>query len=131
MQHNHSPATQEVLDISSLTLDEVLQFICEAWERGLKDSPRFRDLPVMNRLKELLSEGAGRQVTERKALEDAERIRILVDSESDREDGCSTSISWGGSSDASSMADSEYTVRSIRSFKERTSYFFRPRQQSR
>jgi hypothetical protein len=120
---------QEVFNISTLTLHEVLQFICEAWERGLKDSPRFRDL--MNRLKELLAEGSGREVTERKALEDAERIRILVDSEPDREDGDSTSISWGGSSDASSMADSEYTVRSIRSFKERTSYFFRPRQQSR
>jgi len=124
-EHDHYLEMREVLEISSFTLDEVVQDICESWERGLKDSTRFQVL--INRLKTLLAEGAGREVAERKALEDAERIQILVDSSSDREDGDPTSISWGGSSDASSMVDSEYTVRSIRSFKERTSYFFRPR----
>jgi len=120
--HDHSLEMQEVFDITSFTLDEVLQVICESWERGLKDSTRFQVL--INRMKKLLAEGAGREVAERKALEDAERVQMMVDS--DREDGGSPSISWGGSSDASSTADSEYTVRSIRSFKERTSYFFRP-----
>jgi hypothetical protein len=102
----------------------------------LKDSPRFRE--AMNRINELLAEGAsgrgrgaGRKVAEREALEDAERIvRTLVD-HPDRElagDYSTSSISWvGGNSDANSMADSEYTVRSISSFNERTSYFFRPR----
>jgi len=127
--HRHSPEPQEVLDLPPLTLDEVLQLICECWERGLKDSMRFRVL--IGRMKNLLAEGAGGEVAERKALEDAERIQIMVDSD-DREDHHSSSTSWGPScSDARSMADSEYTVKSIRSFKERTSYFFRPRHISR
>jgi len=124
---HHSPEPQEILDLPPLTLDEVAQLICECWERGLKDSMRFRVL--IGRMKKLLAEGtgAGGEVAERKALEDAERIQVLVDS--DREDlrRWTSSTSWGGCSDARSMAGSEYTVRSIRSFKERTSYFFRPR----
>jgi hypothetical protein len=114
----HSPpeTQEEDLDLSPLPLDEVVQLICEFWERGLKDSMSFRIL--LSQMKELLAEGA-----ERKALEDAEHIQTLVESgrEEDRRS------SWGGFSDAISMVDSEYTVRSIRSFKERTNYFFRPR----
>lgn len=120
-----SPESQveEVVDLPPLPLDEVVQLICESWERGLKDSMRFRVL--LSRMKKLLAEGADGEVAERKALEDAERIQTLVDSDREEEDRWP---SWRrGCSDAISMVDSEYTVKSVKSFKERTSYFFRPR----
>jgi hypothetical protein len=121
----HSPPKTQVEDLDlfpqALPLDEVVQLICEFWERGLKDSMSFRVL--LSQMKELLAEGAGGEVAERKALEDAERIQTLV--ESDREEDRRSSRV--GCSDVISMVDSEYTVKSVRSFKERTSYFFRPR----
>ena len=126
-EHAHSPETQEILDLAPLTLDEVVQLICEAWEHGLKGSMRFRVL--ISRMKILLAEGAGGKVAERKALEDADRIQIMVDSV--QEDDGSSSTSWGESSNTRSMAVSEYTVRSIRSFKERACSFFRPRHNTR
>ena len=118
-----SPETQEQdLELTPRTLDEVVQLICEFWERGIKDSMRFRVL--LSQMSELLAEGAGGEVSERKALENAERIQTLVDSDREEEDRWS---SWGRCSDAISMVDSEYTVKSVKSFKERTSCFFRPR----
>ena len=118
----HSPpeTQEEAIDLSPPPLDEVVQLICESWERGFKDR---RFLVLLSRMKKLLAEGAGGEVAERKALEDAERIQTLV--ESDREEDRWSS--WRGCSDAISMVDSEYTVKSVKSFKERTSYFFRPR----
>ena len=122
------PKTQEEeVDLPPLPLDEVVQLICESWERGFKDR---RFWVLLSRMKKLLAEGAGGEVAERKALEDAERIQTLVESDSDREVEDRRS-SWVGRSDAISMVDSEYTVKSVRSFKERTSYFFRPRHVTR
>ena len=122
------PETQEEgVDLPPLPLDEVVQLICESWERGFKDR---RFWVLLSRMKKLLAEGAGGEVAERKALEDAERIQTLVESDSDREVEDRRS-SWVGRSDAISMVDSEYTVKSVRSFKERTSYFFRPRHVTR
>ena len=119
----HSPPeTQEDdLELTPHTLDEVVQLICESWERGINDSMQFRVL--LSQMSELLAGGAGGEVAESKAPEDAKRIQTLVDS--DREED--RWYSWGKCSDAISTVDSEYTVKSVKSFKERTSCFFRPR----
>jgi len=82
----------------------------------------------MSRMKKLLAEGAGGEA-ERNALEDIERIPIMIESES--AESSSSLVSCRGSSDTSSMVCSEYTVRSITSIKERTSWFFRPRDKTR
>jgi len=76
----------------------------------------------MSRMKKLLAEGAGREA-ERNALGEVRQIPILIESK----DAGPSLDSLGGSLDTSSMVSYEYTVRSTTSIKERTSWFYRPR----
>jgi hypothetical protein len=111
-----------------------IKLIRDAWERGLNDNRAFRVL--MGRIKKLLDESAEAGADEQHAhgehgrfdshwQEGAENLQIRqVDSEDIALDGSSTT--WPEGSDANSMAYSEYTVRSITSFNERTNWLFRP-----
>jgi hypothetical protein len=120
----------EKQDLPSLSVSEIVQLICDTWERGLNDNRALRVL--MGRVKKLLDESAEAGTDERHAHgehgrfdghreEGAETPRIRVDSENIERDVFSTT--WPESSDASSMAYS-YTVTSITSFNERTNWLF-------
>ena len=133
--------TRQVLDLPAPTLAEVIQVICDSWERGLKENVPFREL-----IRKLLAEaegagaGAGGEVEgnvlgEHGPLDNPWQVctqcfqaQGVVDSEDVGRGSCSslTERSWEGS-DASSTVYSEYTVRSTTSLNERTNWFFRPR----
>ena len=114
-------------DLPTLTISELIQLICDAWEHGLNENRAF--LVLMCRIKQLLDENE-RYAHEKHGRFDSHwqegtehpQIRRQVDSKDFELDDSSTT--WPESSDASSMTYSEYTVRSVTSSNERTNWLF-------
>jgi hypothetical protein len=118
-EHNYDIERQEKSpDSPGLTLDEVLQLIRNLWEVGLTDSVPF--LVLISQLRSLVAASAEGD-SNKNELEDVDCDRTLVNR--DPEDArpfraCCEPCSEGNSS----VDPSEYTVRSIMSFKERTNW---------
>jgi hypothetical protein len=119
---------EKVLDPpSGVALDEVIQLVRELWERGLNDSVPL--LVLVNQLKSLLAVDAEGEA-DRNEPEGFDCLQTLVNPEPDSEDVDSSVpvVSREGSSDTGTMDSSKYTVKSITSFKERTSWLYPPRE---
>ena len=115
---------EKVLDPpSGVALDEVIQLVRDLWERGLDDSVPL--LVLVSQLKTLLALGA-EGVANRTEPEEFDCLQTLVNT--DPEDAGSFLASCEGVSDAiSSVESADYSVRSVTSFKERTVWYYRPR----
>ena len=114
-------------DLPTPTISEVISLICDAWEHGLNENRTF--LVLMCRIRKLLDENEpyahekhGRFDNHWQEGTEHPQIRRPVDSKDFELDDSSTT--WPESSDASSMTYSEYTVRSVTSFNERTNWLF-------
>jgi hypothetical protein len=129
-EHDDDVELQEkILDLP-VALDEVIQLVRDLWERGLNDSV---PLPVLvNQLKSLLAVDAEGEA-DRNEPEGFDCLQTLVNPEPDSEDVDSSVpvVSREGSSDTGTMDSSKYTVKSITSFKERTSWLYPPREMKR
>jgi len=123
------------LDFPTPPLVEAIRLICDSWQLGINNDKRFRVL--LNLMKRLLDEsGAGGGAGERHAIGE-EQYRFDVHWQGGAEknprdiEQDDSSAVWSEGSDARSMAYSAHTVRSVTSFKEKTSQLVWPRNETR